>query len=158
MRDKGNKGYIEGTDWLLIVMPETQRRHGNVLAYLVPTAEAVAEVRRTHRDWLATNPNTKGGNTTWNLWFDPDGPGKAKNYAQKWKKYRLEGTVSTVDFMPEPPPRGARAPRANGALQAEVNAFQNRVAVMLGVPTEAVKVSIELNIQKIEWRSSLPDI
>jgi hypothetical protein len=127
-------------------MPETPRTHGNVMAYLVPTAEAVAEVRRTHRDWLATNPNTKGGNTTWNLWFAPDGPNKANDYAEKWDSYRLKGTVSTDEFMPEPPPHGIHAPQDNSVLQAEVNAFQHRVATMLGLGPEAVKVSIELKL------------
>ena len=36
---------IEGTDWLLIVMPEVERTAGNIVAYLVPVQEAVAEVR-----------------------------------------------------------------------------------------------------------------
>ena len=84
---------IEGTDWLLIVMPEVERTHGNVLAYLVPTIEAVEEVRGTHRDWLASNPVTKGGNTTWNLWFDHEKSGKANDYAEKWEQYRLEGMI-----------------------------------------------------------------
>src|SRR5271166_6556214 len=55
---------IEETDWLLIVMPEIERTPGKVIAYLVPTAVAVEASRQTHSEWLATNPNTKGNNTT----------------------------------------------------------------------------------------------
>ena len=51
---------IEGTDWLLIVMPEAERKAGNVVAYLVPTNEAVEAVRKGHLAWLSSNPNTKG--------------------------------------------------------------------------------------------------
>ena len=60
---------IQGTDWLLIVMPEIERAEGKVIAYLVPTEEAEAAVRKSHEEWLSSNPNTKGRNTTWNLRF-----------------------------------------------------------------------------------------
>ena len=39
---------IEGTDWLLIVMPEVKRTEGRVAAYLVPSGEAAETVRRCH--------------------------------------------------------------------------------------------------------------
>ena len=51
---------IEGTDWLLIVMPEVERTPGKVRAYFLPTGVAVEAARRTHHDWLATNPQTRG--------------------------------------------------------------------------------------------------
>src|SRR5713101_747328 len=60
---------IDGTDWLLVAMLETPRTPGNVIAYLVPTKVAVDAARSTHHAWLGTNPNTKGENKTWNLWF-----------------------------------------------------------------------------------------
>ena len=95
---EGAKLNIEGTDWLLIVMPVVERMPGSVIGYLVPTAEAVDAVRRTHSEWLASNPNTRGKNTTWNLWFSPDGPEKARGFADKWAKYRLEGSISISKF------------------------------------------------------------
>src|SRR5262245_24177779 len=55
---------IEDTNLLLVVMPERPRTNGPAIAYLIPTEEAVAEARRTHREWLASNPNTKGQNNT----------------------------------------------------------------------------------------------
>ena len=61
---------IQGTDWLLIVMPEVERTEGPVIAYLVPGRVAEEAVRSSHRAWLSSNPNTKGNNTTWNIWFD----------------------------------------------------------------------------------------
>lgn len=91
--EEGAKLNIEGTDWLLIVMPVEERTPGDVIAYLVPTEEAVAAARKTHADWIAGGANTKGANTTWNLWFTPYGPEKASGFAEKWAKYRLEGTV-----------------------------------------------------------------
>ena len=131
---------IEGTDWLLIVMPEVERTHGNVLGYLVPTEEAVEEVRRTHREWLATGPATKGGNTTWNLWFDLEGTGKANDYAEKWAQYRLEGTIATGEVAND---EAALAGEADGNLNAEVRAAQERIARAAGVPPEAVRISID---------------
>ncbi len=131
---------IEGTDWLLIVMPEVERTHGNVLGYLVPTEEAVEEVRRTHREWLATNPATKGGNTTWNLWFDHEGSGKANDYAEKWAQYRLEGMIVTSE---EAGNQTAPAGEAGENLRAEVRAAQESIARAAGVPPEAVRISID---------------
>lgn len=131
---------IEGTDWLLIVMPEVERTHGNVLAYLVPTIEAVEEVRGTHRDWLATNPTTKGDNTTWNLWFDHERSGKANNYAEKWAQYRLEGMIVTSEVAGN---RTAPAGEAGENLRSEVRAAQESIARAAGVPPEAVRISIE---------------
>jgi hypothetical protein len=129
---------IEGTDWLLIVMPETPRTPGNVIAYMIPTEEAVKEVRETHRKWLATNPNTKGKNTTWNLWFDDAGPEKAAGYARKWAQYRLEGKLKTAQLNVSPRQNGAANP-----VRAEVDAARMRIAEVAGVPIEAVRISID---------------
>ncbi len=130
---------LEGTDWILVVMPEVERTHGKVIGYLVPTEEAVAEVRRTHREWLSSNPNTKGSNTTWTLWFDHDGSGKANNYADLWMKYRLEGDVTTEDVAIEQVPQAGEP----GNIKVEVEAARERIATVAGVPREAVKISID---------------
>src|SRR5690348_13725398 len=45
--DESAKLNIEGTDKLLIVMPQVPRTSGPVVAYLVPTAVAVDAVRST---------------------------------------------------------------------------------------------------------------
>ena len=60
---------IEGTDLLLVVMPETERTAGPIDLYLIPASEAVSEARRTHQEWLDSSPGTKGDNRTWNFWF-----------------------------------------------------------------------------------------
>lgn len=134
---------IEGTDWLLVVMPEVERTPGKLVAYLVPTVEAAASARRTHQDWLDTNPNTKNGNTTWNLWFSPDGPAKANDFAAKWATYRLEGE-STTDSA------GARteseAAGTGGNIKAEVEAARDRIAKAAGVTAEAVRISIDFGV------------
>jgi hypothetical protein len=77
-------------------MPEIARTEGKIVAYLIPAEEAVAEVRQEHQAWLA-RANTKGANTMWVIWFDPEGSG-GSNYAAKWAKYRLEGNVAILDF------------------------------------------------------------
>lgn len=130
---------IEGTDWLLIVMPEEERTPGPVAAFLVPTKVAIAEVRRNHEKWLATNPQTRGNNTTRNLWFAASGPKKANNYFQKWAKFRLEGQVSTLDFA-----GSANEDQAHGGnIKAAVEAARERLANLAGVPPQAVKISID---------------
>ena len=92
---------IEGTDYLLNVMPAIEWTDGEILAYLIPTEVAVKAVKESHRAWLQSNPKTKGNNTVWNLWFDTNYDGmEARNlkhlYAIKWRKYRLKGTVSSL--------------------------------------------------------------
>ena len=75
---------IQGTDWLLFVMLEKKRTEGNVIGYLIPTQQAVNDVREAHQKWLDTRPNTKGNNRTWNIWFDESGRKTANGFAKKW--------------------------------------------------------------------------
>jgi hypothetical protein len=126
---------IEGTDWLLLVMPETERTAGKTVAYLLPVAEVEEEARRTHREWLATNPNTKGQNTTWNLWFRKDAPGKASDYASKWARHKLQSKVEVSE-------RQTPAASGGGNVKAEVEAARKRIAAAAGVPVESVKITI----------------
>ncbi len=136
---------IEGTDWLLIVMPEIARTHGEIIAYLVPSHEAIKQVRESHSAWLSSNPNTKGNNRTWHLWFNKYGSEVsgvekyAGGYAVKWKKYRLEGSVSSKEI------KDAKDIQTNGVgnIKAEVEAAQQRIAHMAGVSPQAVKISID---------------
>lgn len=125
---------IEGTDWLLVVMPEIERTAGKVLAYLVPTQVAVSEVRRCHREWLATKPNTAGSNTTFNLWFDSGG--KSSGYFAKWRQYLLSGNTEAKKTAP-----GDNAPLSN--IREEVEMARQRIARAAGVSTSAVKISVD---------------
>lgn len=137
--DEDAKLNIEDTDLLLVVMPERPRTNGPAVAYLIPTEVAVAEARRTHSDWLATNPNTKGKNNTWNLWFDDDNP-KAGGYARTWAKYKLPGSASTVP--PEPP----SMPAGDGAKPRQVmDDCRIKIAEAFGVRPDAVKISIDFS-------------
>lgn len=137
--DPDAKLNIEGTDWLLLVMPEIERVPGKTVAYLLPTKIVEAEARRTHREWLATNPNTKGENKTWSLWFRKDGPGKANDYATKWSEYRLAPSIET-DAPSEELERHS-VPRG-GNVKTEVEDARRRIARAAGVPVEAVKIAI----------------
>jgi hypothetical protein len=131
---------IEGTDRLLIVMPETPRARGFIVAYLVPTEVAVQAVRETHEDWLASNPKTKGENRTWNIWFDDSGPAKASGFARKWAEYRLAGSVDVSK-----PTQSRNAPKPSGAPNVlEVIADSRRqIASAARVPESAVKITID---------------
>jgi len=128
---KGSALNIEGTDHLLIVMPEIPRTAGAVIAYLVPTPVAVEAVRTTHADWLASNPNTKGKNRTWNIWFDE--ASKAGGFAKKWAMYRLPGSASTL-----------KSTAASGTLGDVIAAAKQQIATAAGVPIDAVKITVEL--------------
>jgi hypothetical protein len=127
---------VEGTDWLLFVMPEIERTSGNAVSYFLPAKEVEAEARRTHEEWLAGNPNTKGDNKTWNLWFKKDAPTKANGYATKWAKYRLD--VSIMPPNAAVPNNGGRRPN----IKTEVEQARRRIAQAAGVPVEAVKITI----------------
>ena len=135
---------IEGTDWLLIVMPEVERAEGKVIAYLVPTKEVEEAVRRSHQTWLSSNPKTKGKNTTWNLWFDHSLSGMAGReekygYAEKWATHRLSGDISTKDIASISSGRRGDA----GSIQAEVEVARQRIAHAASVPPDSVKISID---------------
>jgi len=122
---------IEGTDWLLIIMPQVERTVGSVLVYLVPTVEAVSEARKAHSAWLATQPNTAGQNRTWALWFSQEGPEVSNDYANKWSRYLL---VNDLEIKP---------PHENGTgIKYEVELARKRIAIAAGVPVEAVKITI----------------
>lgn len=127
---------IEGTDWLLLVMPEVERTPGKTICYLLPTKEVEAEARRTHEEWLAGNPNTKGENRTWNLWFGKDAPPKANDYATKWAKYRLDVSVAAIR------PTGVGNGNGRTDIKTEVEEARRRIARSAGVPVEAVKITI----------------
>lgn len=132
---------IEGTDSILIVMPEAPRSRGPVMAFLLPASVAVDAVRSNHRDWLASNPSTKGENRTWNIWFDDDGPSKSSGYAKKWAAYRLAGSATTQNLR-------SKSSAANGGDAASLGDViaeaKRRIAEVAGVPESAVRISLDL--------------
>jgi hypothetical protein len=127
---------IEGTDWLLVVMPERERTPGNVKAYLVPTSVACEAARRTHQAWLDTHPNTKGDNKTWNLWFCADGPAKANNFDTHWMQYLLKGDADTTQMV-------STSETTDGSVKTEVETARQRISRAAGVPPAAVRISID---------------
>jgi hypothetical protein len=137
--DLNAKLNVEGTDWLLVVMPEEPRTPGAVVVYLIPAKEVVAEARKTHEEWLASEPNTKGGNVTWNLWFNDAGPSVASGYAEKWSRYRLESDVSTGDTDKTVGVEAAGQSRVADVISAA----RLEIAQAAGVSVDAVRVSIE---------------
>jgi hypothetical protein len=130
---------IEGTDWLLVVMPEIERTPGRVRTYLVPTVVAAEAARRTHQAWLDTNPNTKGSNTTWNLWFSADGPSKANNFDTYWKQYLLKGDADTRETV-------SMGDTGDGSVKTEVETARQRISRAAGVTPTAVRISIDFGL------------
>lgn len=130
---------IEGTDWLLIVMPEVERTPGKVKAYLVPTPVAVDAARRAHQAWLDTNPNTKGSNLTWALWFRDDE--KTNNFAKVWNQYRLKGHAETQQAVSSTPTSDDPV-----NVKVEVESARQRISRAAGVPPEAVRITIDFAV------------
>ena len=136
---------IEGTDWLLIVMSEFERTASKIVAYLVPTEIVVHEVRESHRTWLKSNPNTKGNNTTRNLWFDKkyyghDGRLKKHDFLKKWADYRLKGEVTSIQI------ENGLFSRKQGdsvTIKKEIETARLRIAHAADVSPEAVKILVE---------------
>jgi hypothetical protein len=135
--EAGSNLNIEGTDFLLIVMPSVPRTPGPVLAYLVPTDVAVEAVRETHGEWLKSGPATKGNNKTWNIWFDDDGPEKANGFAKKWARYLLADS-NEVGLVRENKTEGVKR---LGDVIAEA---KQKIAAAAGVAESAVKISLDL--------------
>ena len=89
---------IEGTDWLLIVMPAFERNENRIIAYLVPTTVAVDAIKTSHQHLLDSSFDTYGNNKMWCLWFDKEFSGKEScsqihNFGEKWAKYQIEGYI-----------------------------------------------------------------
>jgi hypothetical protein len=129
---------VEGTDYVLIVMPTKERTLGPVDAYLVPTEVVVDAARTTHKQWLRkqASPN---GNRTWNLWFDDKRSGVAPEwygFARKWADYRLNGTAHTLPDSPQAMP-------ASTKLNDKIVAWRRQIAAEVGVAPEAVRISID---------------
>lgn len=132
---------IEGTDHLLIVMPDVPRMSGLINVYFVPTNVAVTAVRQTHANWLASNPSTKGNNRTWNIWFD-DGPAMSGGFAKKWSEYRLSTNASTIEVGAV---SGSVAVRDNRPLGVVIAEARKAIAEAAGVSIESVKISVALD-------------
>jgi hypothetical protein len=147
---KNAKLNIEGTDFLLIVMPEIERTPGKVKAYLVPTKDAVEASRKGQQVWLDSKPNTKGDNKTWNIWFrrDPNEPENIWNdYATKWAEYQLKGEAFTHSVNVD----GTKAVTAvnsvtaigtDGSFKAVVETARQMISKAAGVPLDAVKITV----------------
>jgi hypothetical protein len=130
---------IEGTDNILIVMPEIPRAPGPVMAYFIPTAVVVEAVRSNHRDWLASNPSTKGENRTWAIWFDEEGPATSNGYAQRWASFRLNGSASAEVSV-----ETASLTGSTPTLGEVIADAKRRIAAVAGVPETAVKITLDI--------------
>jgi hypothetical protein len=129
---------VEGTDFVLIAMPERPRTPGPVIGYLVPTDIVCEAVRSGQRHWLATNPNTKGDNRTWALWFNTNTLSDGSGFHEKWKAYRLGGAAS-AGLTSSLPMAGSPVKK----LGEVIALAKQEIAEAAGVPVERVKISID---------------
>jgi len=133
---------IEGTDFLLIVMPEVERTPGQVTGYFIPTTVAVRASRSSQQAWLDSNPNTKGDNKTFCLWFRKNGKTTmSSDYETKWAEYRLNGEASTQALAGDAVtlPSGTSE---GGSVKAEVEMARQRISKVAGVSPDAVRITI----------------
>jgi len=144
---------IDGTDHLLIVMPEAPRTPGPVKSYLVPTKVAVSAVRKAHQEWLDSNPTTKGDNRTWNIWFGDTGrPGG--NFGEVWKEYLLPATASTEgpsraghgsqhsygrEKQEAPPSRSTQKTVAD-----VIDKATQEISELTGVPRDSIQIEVKM--------------
>lgn len=140
----------EGTDYLLVVMPEVERTPGKVTAYLIPTEVAVRESRTSHQAWLDSNPNTKGANKTFCLWFRKNAPfARSGDYATKWAEYRLKREAytqpanATVNATGVSTVVGVGTVTTDGSVKATVEAARQTIARVAGVSPDAVRITIQ---------------
>jgi hypothetical protein len=138
---------IEGTDYLLVVMPEVERTPGKVRGYLIPTTVAVEASRSSQQAWLDSNPNTKGDNKTWCLWFrkDPNDSNIWYDYETKWAKYRLKGEAYTHATASNAVDAVA-VNAVEGNVKAEVEMARQRISRAAGVTPEAVRITIQFGL------------
>ena len=145
---------IEGTDFLLVVMPEVERTPGKVKAYLIPTEVAVEASRRSHQAWLDSNPNTKGDNKTFVLSFRK-GPATYSDYETKWAQYQLSGEAYTEAVAAAAGgfngggsdgggPSGSGP--SDGSVKAEVELARQRISKAAGVAPDAVRITIQFGV------------
>jgi hypothetical protein len=147
---------IEGTDFLLVVMPEIERTAGKVNAYFIPTSVAVEASRSSHQAWKDSNPNTKGDNRTWNLWFRKNGKTMMhSDYETKWAEYRLKGEAYTQALTTGNAGGGgntgsplavAAGPAGDGSVKAEVEIARQRISKAAGVSPDAVRITIQYGL------------
>jgi hypothetical protein len=151
---KNAKLNIEGTDFLLVVMPEIERTPGKVTAYLVPTNVAVDTIRSCQQSWLDSGANTKGDNKAWCLWFRKKGKtSKSSDYETKWAEYRLKGEAYTHSVNVEVGGVSAvtgvgtvSAVGTDGSVKAEVEMARQRISKAAGVAPDAVRITIQFGL------------
>jgi hypothetical protein len=125
---------IEGTDHLLVVMPAKPRTPGPVNVYFLPASIGASDVREAHRLWLASKPDTKGSNRTWNVWF-AEGPPGCSHFAEKWAQYQVTSTST----------QAARADISKPLLGDVIAKARIDIAAAAGVSLESVKISVVLD-------------
>lgn len=143
--DVESKLNVEGTDFLLLAMPEIARTPGTILVYLVPTQRVVNDVRESHKAWLATNPRTKGDNHTRNIWFEDKGTAWS-GFHDKWSEYR---TIIEAEALPSFRPEEKTITSEQQALTPKpetvaeiINRTTHEISQITGIKADKIKIEL----------------
>jgi hypothetical protein len=136
---------VEGTDFLLLAMPEIPRTPGRVLVYLVPTQRVLTDVKESHKAWLATNPRTKGDNHTRNIWFENRGT-PWSGFHDKWSEYK---TIVEANAPPSLRPEEQESTQERQVLSTEpqtvaeiINRTTHEISQITGIKADKIKIEL----------------
>jgi hypothetical protein len=131
---------IEGTDYLLFVVPQVERTKGAIEAYLLPTLEVSRSVRSAYADTLSKIDGIHNHSTTCNLWL-ADGEGAAFGFRSRWAAFRLTGASASITTSRTAPAKPASPPTTLGDA---IEAAKEQIARAAGVPLDRVKITVEV--------------
>ena len=101
--------------------------HGSVECFLVPTDEAVENLRSAHRSWLAAHPGSASDARA--IRFDGDPQLAWEGFAEKWAQFRLPAATFATSRRPN--------------LEQTIADSRRLIAAQVGRPESAVRISID---------------
>jgi len=130
---------VDGTDFILFVVPKIERTKGEVEAFLLPTAAVVRAVRTAYAQSL-TGVRNRDTSTTCNLWLG-NGPDNASNFRTHWNEYRLTGNSSARAL-----PRESLVDQSplKMSLGETIEVAKRHIAEAAGVSADRVKITVEV--------------
>ena len=150
--DENGRSKLEGADYILLAFPVKQETRGDVVAYLIPTNEAIEELFKHHKMWVASGAETSDANKMRNIWFNLDGKNTntkhvLQDYAIIWKDYRLPGTANTEKINEINMPERANTPSTYKPtdLHDAVEKAKSEISKIAGTEKSKVKIYIHFD-------------
>jgi len=151
--DVGPKLNIEGTDKLLLVMPEQPlNRWENIVGYLMPTSEVIAAIKSSYPKFFDRQTNRLKTKQALTLSFEDSGK-PSGGFEGKWERYLLPMKCPARAFQDEVKPvqkvKKVSSPRQRPKGQPEtvndvIAEARERISEITKVPIKSVKVSVSL--------------